>query len=273
MSTSWPTLALAFALLTAVSSCSDDPVARKQVISHLYEPPTPRLSREVLRRWNAGEGDYIVISPTGDLSFIKDGARQTNIQPPEPVFVAPERPHQLSAQDQEYVAKTIFVSAHRDAGFGTVLRALSKIEDAGPYVLMAGDVDFFSDRLRQSAADELLTTGFAGEIEPQHMGILAGYSPEDDRCDIAVNGKAVSPSDLRDATYDKLADFVDRNGGAATILANPTLLESLISVIQADADTPWRCVARAHFWSEPVGWPFVRFEAMDGTATVADRPN
>ncbi|MEM6476523.1 MAG: hypothetical protein AAF687_10185 [Pseudomonadota bacterium] len=181
-------------------------------------------------------------------------------------------PEELSSYlSEQRVADTDYLSVRIDDGakFGDVIARLSPIaEETEVYVAQTTGGTFRPGQVKLT--DPLRERLFVSEIGLYDLPLIASHLPETDQCVLLLGGGGASILEGRPLGSSELAQFstklldryVEHYGGADAVADNPDVAGTLVARIQAEADTPWRCVAAPIERARQVGWRVFQYELV-----------
>ncbi len=117
---------------------------------------------------------------------------------------------------------------------------------------------FQSDEAKEKAENLLLTVSTTDDA-----GLSAGDAgfagaSRNGQCRIYINNiTPVTSDELQEQAFRKLDAIVQREGGAAALMADPEKIPQVH--IRGDVNAPWQCVAGAIYNIQRAGYPIVGF--------------
>ena len=154
-----------------------------------------------------------------------------------------------------------------EARFDAVVANLAPIGRYQSYELIGLEVFRKFERATDFEGEELGARGFQGEVGEVELPILIGYAANSDRCVVMLSQQVLGSDELYERSFDWLDTIVVRAGGPEVLLSTPGALEELIARVQSVPGTPWRCIGGAMYSIHAAGWPYIRLEVVDPTAT------
>ena len=246
--------ALACAVFAStITACSDspaDPDRPKVLDTARIERPFDRL----VEIYN--DDEPVAIDAAGDV--IVGGAA---VSADKAVSILADK----RADDAQYLS----VQIDGDARFGDVVARLVALgERSKVHVSQTTGGKFRREQV--ALTDPIRKRRFVGSIGSYDLPLIAGYLAEDDKCVLLLGGGGASilaerPLDLSevDQVSNKMLErYVKHHGGAEAIADKPDVAKKFKARIQAQADTPWRCVAAPMERVVEAGWPVVQYELV-----------
>lgn len=173
------------------------------------------------------------------------------------------------AEQQKKDAAYLSIQIDEDAKVGDVIALVSPgADETDIYVAQTTGGNF--SRAPVTLTDPVLKRNFVGRIGNYHLPLIAGYLAEEDKCVLLLGGGGASIlkgrnldiSELDQVARKFLDRYVDHFGGSEAVADNPEVVSTLVARIQANADTPWRCVAAPMERVNKIGWPVLSYEVV-----------
>lgn len=164
-----------------------------------------------------------------------------------------------------------FLSVRIDgkAKFGDVIALLSPIaEKAKVYVAQKTGGVFSQPQVKRT--DPVRERLFVGAIGNYDLPLVSAHLAQDDQCVVLLGGggssilkgRPLDSSELAQVSTKFLNRYVEHHGGTEAVADKPEVVSTLVARIQAQADTPWRCVAKPIERVTQVGWPVLQYELV-----------
>ena len=173
------------------------------------------------------------------------------------------------AEQQDTDPDRLSVQIDGEAKFGNVIGLLSSLaEDADVYVAQTTGGKFKREQV--ALTNPVRKRLFVGTIGNYHLPLIAGYLADENKCVLLLGGGGGSilaerPLDMSevDQVANKFLDrYVEHHGGTEKVADKPEVISTLVGRIQAQADTPWRCVAAPMERVSQAGWPVLQYELV-----------
>lgn len=242
---------VALAPLACVACDALDPAGaeidetRAQFPYAMYHPPAPvdRADFEIYR--------YIALAEDG--SYALDEAE-----------ISPEELAAGFAEEGALFPPSTFITIAEAAPFSEVLPLFGMMDEAGFEGAWLEEIEAYS-QFDGAGPGEMLPADafFRGSVAEDEFPVFVSYNTETDSCRATFNGQALTGDQLYQSAFQHLDTSVQRAGGVEAVMADPAILASMFTTVQAAPETPWRCVGGATFNLWRAGYPAIRYELVD----------
>lgn len=120
--------------------------------------------------------------------------------------------------------------------------------------------------LNPDALAEFEERQFLGKADEYALPLFVGHSKQHDACVFKLQGDAVSAPELYERAFQRLDSIVVNAGGVEALMEETSLIERIEGRLQAESDTPWRCIGAGIYGVGRAGWPEIRLEVMESQA-------
>jgi hypothetical protein len=174
----------------------------------------------------------------------------------------------LAGSEEEGV-EYLSVRIDEEAKFGDVLALLQPIaEKTKVYVAQTTGGTFRHAQIKLT--DPVRKRLFVGPIGSYHLPLVAAHLAQDDQCVLLLGGGGASilkerpldTGELVQVSTKFLERYVKHHGGPDAVADKPEVVSSLVARIQAQAETPWRCVSAPMERVAQIGWPVLQYELV-----------
>lgn len=173
------------------------------------------------------------------------------------------------AEHKDSGTQYLAVQIDENAKVGEVIALLKPItEKAKVYVARTTGGNFRHAQV--NLTDPIRKRLFVGPIGSYHLPLIAAQHAESDQCVLLLGGgggsilkeRPLDVSELVQVSTKFLERYVEHHGGPDAVAKKPEVVSTLVARIQAQAETPWRCVAAPMDRVADIGWPVLQYEVV-----------